>query len=470
MDRPLHRSTGSLQGRILRAVMSLMLLGMVLVAATVWINGRQAAWDSYDRLLLGAANDIAESIFIQNGHPVVDLPVSAFELLAQARDDRIAYAVRGPHHQLITGYADTPFAADTRPNRNGEQLFDAPMQGEPARYVEITRLFAERNFSGAVHISVGQTLRARKDMTLHLVTDALWPAAIAGVLLLVSAYVIIHVALRPVEKIAADLATRDPYDLTPVPTENVPAEIEVMLAGVNRFMARLERQLEMMRNLISDSAHQLRTPVAAIRAQAEAIHETTDPELRQRQIERLTRRTRSLGRLLDQLLSRAMVTHRTDSIPRAPLDLRDVALEVLEHHDHRPELDLRFEIGPDPVVVAADAFSLEQALGNLVSNALTHGKAPVTIGTALEGSLACLWVADAGPGPAEDLTDRLGQRFARSHGSAEGGSGIGLSIVYAVAHAFGGGIRTEQSDHGFRISLVLPAANLHTTSSESTPQ
>jgi two-component system sensor histidine kinase TctE len=438
----------------------ILLLGGLLVAASTWWNGRQAARQAYDRILLGAASDIAESIRIQAGAPVVDLPVSAFELLAQAPEDRIHYAVHGPGGTFVTGLDEARRVAAPDHTGAAPQFFDAPMDGAPARYVQVVRRFAERDFSGEVTVLVGQTLRAREAMALDLMVDALWPMALAGAALLVMSWFVTRSALRPLDALSADLLRRDPYDLTPMPTERLPAELQLMIGSMNRFMGRLERQVDAIRNLISDTAHQLRTPVAAIRVQAEAALEDPGAPATGRALERLLARTRSLGTLLEQLLSRALVIHRTDSAPRLPVDLREVALEIVERSDHdllAPGVELRLQIGEAPVTVRADAFSLGEAAKNLLVNALRHGRPPVAIGAERRGGDAVLWVRDSGPGPAPHIARRLGERHMRDAGAQEDGAGLGLSIVHAVASAFGGSVAMRGCGTGFEAALVLPA-------------
>ena len=134
----------SLSSRVIKAVLLILLVGGLLVAGATLYNGRLAARQSYDRILLGAAQDIAGSIHIQSGRPIVDLPVSAFELLAQAPEDRIHYAVRGPGNTLITGLDETDIAPPARRGgaSSGPEFFDARLNGEPARFVRVTRRFA----------------------------------------------------------------------------------------------------------------------------------------------------------------------------------------------------------------------------------------------------------------------------------------------------------------------------------------
>ena len=311
-----------------------------------------------------------------------------------------------------------------------------------------------------MEIVVGQTLRARHAMTRDLVLDALRPMLLAGGMLIVISFLVMRSALRPLGALVEDLSDRDPYDLTPMPTDRLPLELQVMAGAMNRFMQRLDGQVEAMRNLISDTAHQLRTPVAAIRVHAESAVAETEGEARRRALDRLSQRTRSLGTLLDQLLSRALVIHRTDSMPRTPVDLREIALEIAERDDHAalaPGAELRLEIGEEPVTVRADAFSLREAARNLLGNALSHGRQPVSLGATRRGAEAVLWVQDSGPGPDDSVIARLGARFNRDTGTREQSTGIGLSIVTSVAAAFGGRVEMTREPGGFRAALVLPA-------------
>ncbi|MBY6166559.1 sensor histidine kinase N-terminal domain-containing protein [Pseudooceanicola nitratireducens] len=456
---PRARPVRSLVSRVLGTVFVILLLGGVLVAGSTWWNGQQAARQAYDRILVGAASDIAESIRVQRGAPLVDLPVSAFQLLAQAPEDRIYYAVIGPGGQLVTGV--DPDHRITAPARGGApvRFFDDMLDGEPARFVILTRRFVERDFSGPVDVVVGQTLRARKAMTRDLVIDALLPLALAGIVMISIAFLVIRSALAPLGALIEDLSHRDPYDLTPMPTERLPRELQVMLGAMNRFMQRLDTQVEAMRNLISDTAHQLRTPVAAIRVHAETAMSDPEEEARGRALDRLALRTRSLGTLLDQLLSRALVIHRTDSMPRTLVDLREIALEIMERDDSAvlaPGAELRLEIGEDPVLVRADAFSLAEAARNLLGNALSHGEAPIVIGAGEEDGQAVLWVQDSGPGPEDQVIARLGARFNRNAGTREQSTGIGLSIVTSVAAAFDGRVEMTCRPDGFRAALIFP--------------
>ncbi|GAA3868468.1 sensor histidine kinase [Celeribacter arenosi] len=453
---PLQRT---LLSRVMGGVLSLLAAGGILVTIAAFAYGKSAARQSFDRILLGAANDIAESINIVDGVPVADIPVSAFGLLSLAAEDRIFYSVRGPQGEVLTGYEGGTIGDFSRNDLTEPAFFDSTLQREHARFVTVARRFSERDFSGAVFVTVGQTLRARNEMALDLAKGAVLVTGLGGIALLVSAFLVIRSAMRPLDRLTRDLSERDPYDLTPMPADG-PAEVAVMVEAMNRFMQRLDRQVGAMKNLISDAAHQLRTPVSAIRAQAELAIED-DPENRTQRLEKLVRRTRSLGTLLDQMLSRAMVIHRTENAKPTVVDLRDVALNIFEERDHEvlaPDAEVELQFGDTEVIVMADEISLREAVKNMLANALRHGTSPVTIGVSAHEGTGEIWVRDVGKGPAEDVLETIGERFERSAASKGNSAGLGLSIVRAVAEALGGEVRMEKSDDGFRVTLALPIA------------
>ncbi|MBU0644211.1 MAG: sensor histidine kinase N-terminal domain-containing protein, partial [Alphaproteobacteria bacterium] len=140
----------TLLSRVMGGVLSLLAVGGILVTIAAFAYGKNAARQSFDRILLGAANDIAESIDIVNGAPIADIPVSAFGLLSLAADDRIFYSVRGPQGEVLTGYAGAVARDFTHDTLTTPAFFDSTLQGERARFVTVARRFSERDFSGAV--------------------------------------------------------------------------------------------------------------------------------------------------------------------------------------------------------------------------------------------------------------------------------------------------------------------------------
>jgi len=455
-DAAAPRRVASLTTRLAGAIALILIAGGVAVVLAALAYGRQAAQEAYDRLLVGAANQIAASITIRQGRVVVDLPVPAFELLALARDDRVAYRVVDQNGMTITGYDDLAVP----PGPVADLAFhDTDFQGEPARVAAVRRRFAERAFSGAVDVIVGHTTLARSLLAWEIARSALLVVGAAGLCMIGLAVFAIHSAMRPLRRIERGLSAREPHDLTPLDVA-VPREIEAIVIGINRFMARLENQISAMRNLIADSAHQLRTPIAALRAQAELAAEETDPARQRAIVARIHKRSLGLSRLTDQLLNRALIIHRTDAAPRERVDLRTVAIRTVEESDHElfgSRADLRLDLPEAAVWVRGDALSLVEACKNLVNNAFRYGAAPVTLSVTETGPSARIAVRDHGPGLPEDHWPDAGTRRSRIAPGAADSAGLGLAIVRAVTRVHAGELRFARSaPDAFEAALVLP--------------
>lgn len=448
-------SQGSIAARLGLVLALLLAIGAGLIATLAFAYGRDAAQQAYDRLLLGAARQIADAAAPLDGRVVVDLPHSAFELLALSPEDRVVYAVFGPDGRIVTGY-DLP-----RPEQAAEGFHNGEITGEKARFAVSPRLFAERDFAGAVTVVVGQTTRARDALARQITERALVIMGLAGLFMVLLAIFATRSALDPLTRIGREIAGRRPTDLTPITTP-VPREIARLVGAMNRFMARLARQAEATGTIIADASHQLRTPIAALRAQAELAAEESDPERTRAIIGRIHDRSVTLSRLTDQMLSRALIIHRADAVPREVIDLRAVAVQATAETDHdllASAADLELDLPDGPVHCLGDALSLSEASKNLLFNALRHGRAPVAISVRSEAGAAVLAVTDTGPGMPREIWADAATRFARSSGVSRTSAGLGLSIVAEVARAHGGELRFGHTPAGhFEVALALPLA------------
>ncbi len=447
------RHAPSVTLRLAVALSMVLAAGGVAVALAAIAYGQNAARQSYDRLLIGAANQIAEALIVQDGAVNIDIPVAAFELLALAPQDRIVYAVYGPDGALLTGYDGLEGPAP------GQTFGDGSFTGEAVRFVAVERRFAERALSGTVRVVVGQTTRARAELTRSITRSALIAVALAGVLITGLAIFAVRSALEPLNRIERALALRAPADLTPLDLA-VPREVGTLVGTLNGFMARIDRQVAATRRMIGDASHQLRTPIAVIRAQSELAAGEADPTRQQAIVARIHRRAVSLSRLTDQLLNQALIIHRTDAVPLDLIDLRRVAMQAVEEIDHdarRPDAALRLNLPEDPVMVKGDSLSLVEACKNLATNALHHGAAPYSIIVRAEAGQAVLAVQDAGSGLPDDQWQDASTRFTRRTSVSPTKVGLGLSIVDAVARAHHGGMSFARIRSGqFEARLTLP--------------
>ena len=447
------RHASSLRFRLAAGIILILAIGCVAVAYAAFAYGRDAAQQSFDRLLVGAANQIAGALTLRDGQVIVDIPVSAFELLSLAPRDRVVYGVFGDDGALITGY-------DILLPRDGDGIyFTDSFAGEPARFVRVTRQFAERSFLGSVDVIIGQTTEARRELAQQITQNALIAVAAIGVVMSALAALAVQSALSPLQRIERDIAARSSKDLTPVDI-NVPQEISSLVHALNRFIARIDRQLHVMRTLIADASHQLRTPIAALRAQAELAAEETDHERTLRIVGRIHERSRNLSRLTDQLLSHALIIHRADTVDLETVDLRTVAAEAVDQTDQSmPDVDraIRLALPEAPVNCDGDSLSLAEACKNLINNSLKHGKPPITVFVLGQAGHARMGVRDGGAGFPEAMWQTAGSRFAKNAGVSAKGAGLGLAIVNAVSEAHGGQMRIERpSETAFEVFLELP--------------
>jgi two-component system, OmpR family, sensor histidine kinase TctE len=455
----MRKPTASITVRLAATIALILAAGGIGISVAAYAYGRQAAQEAYDRLLAGAAFQIVQSVSVVDGRLVVNLPVSAFELLALAPDDRVFYRVIGPDGATVTGYDDLPAPAATPDDL---AFYSDAYSGETVRLASAVRRFAERGFTGQVQIIVGHTTRARAALARDITTKALGLLAIAGVALVALVAFAVRSSLGPLARIEQALRSRDPKDLSPL-TVSTPREVETTVAAINRFMGRLSSRVTVMQNLIADATHQLKTPIAALRAQAELAIEEQDPARLRTIAGRIHTRAVGLGRLADQLLNQALIIHRSDAAAQEVIDLREVAIRATDETDHdllSSGLDLHLDLPEQPVPARGDALSLVEASKNLLSNALRYGAPPVSFSVEhkTEEGIAEFAVTDCGSGiPESDWRDS-GRRFARSAGSLPDSAGLGLAIVNAVAEAHHGRLTFSRTAEGrFRVALVIPA-------------
>ncbi|MDZ5695700.1 sensor histidine kinase [Chelativorans sp. M5D2P16] len=422
-----------------------------MVAATRF--GQAASDEAFDRLLRGAALQIAERISVSEGEAQVDLPVSAFELLSLVATDRVFYRVIGPDGKTMTGYGDLPPPDEEAPN----SFYNTRFKGVDVRAFKLTRQLAERTISGEVVILVAQTTRERTALANSIALRAVLIIAAAGILFLLLALLVLRVALRPLARVERAILEREANDLSPIAIP-APKEIAVLVSAINRFMGRLDRRIEAMQNFVADAAHQIRTPITALRAQAQLALEEKEPARLERLHRRLYARSVGLGRLADQLLSQALVSHRADTAEKERIDLRRVAIEAERALHAATDRTVALDLPDGPVWVEGDPVSLREAVKNLLNNAAKYGAPPVTLRVAHCGSRhAAITVHDHGDGLPEELAARIGERFT-ANGIGPDSAGLGLSIVASVARMHDARLTRGTCADGFSIGLEMAAA------------
>lgn len=458
----LPHSPQSIRWRLLSQIGVVFALGTVALYWAASSYGRLAADSSYDRVLAGSATSIAETLSITPDEVRVDIPYAAMDMLASAPDDRVFYRVIDTKGSTITGYQDLPngdLSTGQRSFAEPIRYFDADYRGELVRFVLLGREARSFGQTGWVWVQVGQTRRAREALAQDLTVKAILPIAFMTLAALLVIWISVGRALRPLERIGESLAARNPSDLSAIQLD-APLEIAPVITAMNSFMGRLDTNMGLLRTFIATAAHQLRTPLTALLVQIRSA-QTMRGSGKVLQIEAAERSARKLARLLDQLLSDALVGHRAEARHLAEFDLKKAVEQAIrETALVSQDSDIRFTAAMPEAKLLGDEVMLAEAIKNLVHNALVHGygtdgEVQITLGEAETGYL--LKVADRGSGIDEADTSELTSRFHSGRRDGQG-AGLGLAIVKQVVEQHKGKLTLGNRPGGGTEAVVwLPA-------------
>ncbi|QIG50935.1 sensor histidine kinase [Nordella sp. HKS 07] len=453
------RSDSSLFTRLAVRVAVVLCIGATALVSAAWYYARAAADDAYDRVLTGAALQLADSLTVDAGQMIVDLPASAFELLGLAERDRLFYRIVDTEGATLTGYADLAEDSDLSAVRTEPVLRNGSYAGDPVRIVVIARAFSDPALSGWAHVIVAQTTEAREALAAELTTRAVFLVLVMSLMALAGAALAIRYSLQPVWRLGNALNNRDSHDLKPIEVD-MPREMRPFVGSINHFMGRLERRVSLLERFIADAAHQIRTPLTALTAQVDLLGQDRLSADARQHLERVQQRAQELARLTNQLLSHAMVIHRADAVRLAPVNLADIARRAFRAAvpiTHSPDIIISFEADESDPKVLGDAVSLREAIANVIDNALRHGTlSRLEVRVSSKDGTASVEVEDDGPGIPPEAWEGVTQRFATTRHNG-GAAGLGFSIAAEVAAAHGGTLTfREKGARGFTVVLALP--------------
>ncbi|WP_206167868.1 sensor histidine kinase [Variovorax boronicumulans] len=438
----------SLRARLLLGILVPVAVFVVINSVSLYRQSLAAATTAYDRTLLASAKTIGEQLDVEGYDDMARLraivPYSALEAFEADNRSRLFYRVSALDGEMVSGFAELPFWRGRIPDRGAYaalvDFYDAEFRGQPVRVAVMLQPVASARGRGMAVVQVAETLELRETLVRKLLLDMLWrQLLLMGVIALVTV-VVVQRATRPVRELGEAIERRPEDDLSPIDAPGAPAELRPLIDATTEVMGRLQRLLDHQKRFVRDSAHQLRTPLAVLKAQVQSARRgDVAPEQALVEISQTVERATTLA---NQMLSLAKVEQLRQQPESALLDLGDVVRHIaLDLSPLVADKALDFELAADDAVtVRAHQWMLQELTRNLLHNAIKHSPAgaPLSVRVHAEGDEAVLTVRDDGPGISAELRQRLFAPF--SAGNTASGSGLGLAICREIVLALGGRI------------------------------
>lgn len=458
------RQVGSLRHRLLRGLLFPVSLIIVVSAALPYVLALRPAEEAFDRALGDGAYALAA--MIRSTPPVaVRIDSQAADALRSDSVDRVLFAVQGPDGATLAGdpvLAGEP-ADRTEPN---PWVHTEPVAGVPMRLFDLQAPCGGQ----ACRIRVAETLRKRDDLRRGTLLASLVPECVLGIFIVLFVVHGVRRALLPLTDYSDRLLTLGAEGWRDLPADHAVEEVRPLILALNSTAAQLRDAADSQQRFLSTAAHQLRTPLAGLKASVDLARLADDPVQVRTQLDQLSRSADRVARLATQLLALARVEpHVQDPQQRRRCDLAELATDLVEdalRQASGADIDLGFELEPAPVL--GHPLLLRELLANLVDNAMRYtprgGRVTVRTGLGADRSKAWLEVEDDGPGIPADQREAVLERFARLPGTRGEGSGLGLAIVRDICESHAAQLVLEDAQParatgpGLRVRVLLAAA------------
>ena len=463
-----QREQRSLFGEILDWMLTPLLLLWPLSLALTWFVAQGIASKPFDRAL--EFNLLALTQFVVARDDVV-----SFNLTPQARDllraddsDLVYYQLVDPRGELLSGEVDFPLPRDNETPEPGRVLMrDDVVRGDDVR-VAYTWLARHSDGKRLVLMQVAETKGKRSTLATEIIKGVMVPQFVILPLAVLLVWLALVRGIRPLNELERRIRARKPDDLSPIEESFIPQEVAPLVSSINDLLTRLKVSLGTQKRFLADAAHQLKTPLAGLRMQADLALRETDPMEIRGSLQQIARASTRATHTVNQLLSlaRAETTGRT--LPSARIDLAQLVTEVIQDSVPRAlehGIDLGFE-GPDAMppacIMDGNPTLLHEMARNLVDNAINYsGRGGVVTARVLAdrfSGVQILQVEDDGPGIAEHERELVMQPFYRTLGTNVDGSGLGLAIVQEIAQQHGASVTMEdvypdRVKRGLRVSV-----------------
>ncbi len=472
----------SLFGEILDWMLTPMLLLWPISLVLTWLVAQSIAGKPFDRALEYNASALAQLVSVSNNRVQFNLPLPARELLRADDSDTVYYQVLGAQGEFLSGERDLPLPADDEKAFFGEvRLRDAEVHGVDVKIAYTWVKLTLPNARPAL-VQVAETMEKRSVLATEIVKGVMLPQFVILPMAVLLVWLALVQAIKPLNRLEERIRARKPDDLSPIDAQAVPLEVVPLVSSVNDLLMRLKDSIATQKRFLADAAHQLKTPLAGLRMQADlAQREGANTEELKQSLRQIGRSSIRATHTVNQLLALARAESSGSAMPRVACDLADLTISVVRDCVPRAlekQIDLGYEgpqAGADGGQLVGNPTLLKELIRNLVDNAINYTPSSsdvpgmITARVLIDafGKILVLQVEDSGPGVPLAERELIFQPFYRALGTEVDGSGLGLRIVMEIAHLHDATIGVEDTRPGhqppgarFNVRFIAQAGEL----------
>jgi two-component system sensor histidine kinase TctE len=374
--------------------------------------------------------------------------------------------------ELVSGEPDFPAPAkDDAPAAGQVRLRDDVVRGDEVRVAYTWVEHGPRR--ELVLMQVAETLGKRSTLATEIIKGVMVPQFVILPLAVLLVWLALVRGIRPLNELERRIRARKPDDLSPIEISFAPQEVAPLVASINDLLTRLKASLTTQKRFLADAAHQLKTPLAGLRMQADLAQRETDPAGVRSSLQQIARASVRATHTVNQLLALARAETTGRSLPTTPVDLARLVTGVVQDSVPRA-FDKRIDLGyegpetvPEACVLQGNPTLLQELVRNLVDNAInytpTGGVVTARVLVDRFSGVVVVQVEDNGPGVPENEREFVVQPFYRALGTNVEGSGLGLAIVHEIAQQHGATLRMEDThpqggpSKGLQVSVSFTA-------------
>jgi two-component system, OmpR family, sensor histidine kinase TctE len=444
------RQRRSLLGEILDWMLAPLFLLWPMSVAITYVVAINLADAPHDQALTTALAVLSDQVQTEaNGHYSVQLSNAALLALRTQSESGIFWKITNRQNQIVAGDPNLPTPAEIEQNTHTPRVHFSDYTSGGFRLRLAYKWFTPNPTDQPLFIIVAEGIESRTALANDIIKGVIIPQFLVLPIAALLIWFGLSRGIAPINALQKRLRARRPDDLSEIDMQSTPSEITPLVSAMNDLLARLSRNIQTQRRFVADAAHQLKTPLAGLRMQAEIALKSSPNEEIVLNLKQIVRGTEQATRLINQLLLLA-TAEKLDQIKTQPLNLKDIAETTTQQWVSQAlaqHIDLGFEAHDESSIeVMGQPVLIAELINNLVDNALNYvgGAGHVTVSVHRDGQHALLIVEDNGPGIPNTERERVFDRFYRVLGTGKQGSGLGLAIVKEIAQRHQASITIEE--------------------------